>query len=116
MKTTDREFIENNICSIHDGIIRKLIATEDQLIVNGAMKLVPVFEELIDETRKAKEKGIIIETRLKKYFYAIRSLGFTRDKDWEEFEIVKNELVIKRDSLNKQKAEFEKLERLVILR
>jgi hypothetical protein len=116
LKTTDRVFIENNICSIHDGIINKLIATEDHLIHNGAMKLVPAFEDLIAETRKAKEKGIKIETRLKKYFYAIRSLGFTRDKDWEDIEIINNELVIRNDSVNKWKAEFEELEKLCVLK
>jgi hypothetical protein len=115
METTDKIFIENNICSINDYIINTLIRTREDLIAKGALKLVPVLEDLIIHTRLAKEKGLKIEGRLKEYFYTIRSLGFSRDRGWQDIEVVGNQVVIRTDSINKKKADYEILEGLNIL-
>lgn|SRR5574343_505430 len=115
METTDKIFIENNICAIHDDIIRRLIKTEDRLIASGASHIIPDIEEIIDQVRLAKQKGIKIESRLKLYFYTIRSLGFARDRGWEDIEMDGNRLTIKTDSVKKELAKYEPLEGLNIL-
>ena len=90
MKTTDQIFIENNICSINDAIINELIRIREEMIAEYDLKHVPAIEFLIICVRFAKEKGVKIETRLKKYLFTIRALGFTRDKEMEEIEINDN--------------------------
>jgi hypothetical protein len=112
MEATDKIFIENNLCSIHDGIINKLIATEVLVIGRGNPDLAPVFEEMISSARKAKIKGTIMERRLLKYSSTIRSLGFVRAKDCEIIDIINNNLVIKHNYINIRKTEFEELEKL----
>ena len=94
METTDKIFIENNICSIHDAVINKLINLREDLISKNAMKLVPALEDLIQDVRLAKEKGIRIEHRLKTYLYTIRAMGFSRERGGEEITIINNRVVI----------------------
>jgi len=96
MEQSDPAFIENNICSIHDGIIRELIRIREELLASDQAKHVLALEALIDKTRQAKDKGIKIESRLKKYLYTIRALGFARDKENDAIEIIDNKINLTR--------------------
>lgn len=106
METTDKIFIDNNICSIHDRIINALIDIRERIIDSknndGLMNLDATLDEiesLVLQTREAKDKGIKIESRLKKYLYTIRALGFTREPEAEELTVIDNKLrlISKRD-------------------
>ncbi len=96
MESSDSAFIENNICSIHDGIIRELIRIREELLAGNENEHVPALEALIDKTRQAKDKGIKIEGRLKKYLYTIRALGFARDRENDAIEIIDNKINLTR--------------------
>lgn len=99
METTDKIFIDNNICSVHDRIINALIDIRERINAAAARDeqvnpdgLIAEVEELVLLTRHAKEKGVKIEARLKKYLYTIRALGFARDKETEELIVIDNQL------------------------
>lgn len=99
MRTTDKIFIDNNICSIHDRIINLLIAVRERIIASKANdnkinpdEIIAEFKTLLQLTREAKDKGIKIESRLKKYLYTIRALGFTREPEVEELTVIDNKL------------------------
>lgn len=92
MNTTDEEFIKNNICSIHDGIINSLNDLSSMLWANGNRDMPAFIDDIVSEVLLAKEKGIRIENRLKVYRFTIRRLGFVRAKEKERLTIVDNKL------------------------
>jgi hypothetical protein len=95
MEITDPIFIENNICAIHDRVINALNHLSDKFREEGNREDAQCLEEITSDVLLAKQRGIKIECRLKQYLYTIRALGFSRDKDMEQIEIIENQLRLK---------------------
>ena len=68
------------ICTLHSDSLRLLknIKTQLKKETVDKDKILDIINSIEENIREAKRSGISMERRLKKYYYAIMRLGFSR--------------------------------------
>ena len=76
---------KESLCNSHDtiqywarDIKKKLKKAQKENDYSSIPELLPVVDQIIQESRVAKKKGQRMENRLKKYYDSIISCGFRR--------------------------------------
>lgn len=89
-----KEFMENNLCGIHNTIHRLLQETKDLIRVGSSDEAMAVLAKVQSLVDVAITKGIKMEDRLKVYRFTIRALGFVREKEHERLSFKEGELIL----------------------